>query len=286
MAVTPVKVVIDGKEHVSEAAQKAGQSMDSFAGKSKGWIKSAADLAGAWYLISGALLRVKDVIQDSFRSYDELEKSQRKLEGTSKLTGTALKDLQLIADVGRHAFGLSSVTANEFSSEISKLSQKAGETDKAKDALAAFLDIGAARGLSAAETLKAVQQSILGIDEGTDKLFGKNPSVLYTEFADKIGTTAGKLTDQEKAQAILNAALDGGVKVLGSYSTYLETTRGQADLFAQKNEEAAARLGESMNGIRAQLVSVGGGVVPWFYDVWRRNFDGITATIFQAKGVA
>ena len=279
MAKKEVTVVINGEEYVSKAAGDAGAAMDGFQKKSGGWINGLADLKAGWDFLSQKIGQAWGLVKDSIAAYDEMRGAQRKLEGTAKLTGVALEELQYITEVGRKAFGLSKVTASDFSAEIAKLTQKAGETDKAADALAAFLNIGAARGLGAADTLKAVQQAILGIDEGTDKLFGKNPSVIYEEFARQIGTTAGKLTDQQKAQALLNEAMDGGIRTFGEYEKYLETSAGKADQFAQSNREAAAQLGESLDLLRKDLLDMGSKVVPWYYDTWRRNADDLTSTL-------
>lgn len=284
MAQKEIRVVINGEEFVSKAAKSASDGLDTFNKKQGSWLNGLADLKAGWDFLSGAVSRIWIIAKDAVAAFDELRASQRKLEGTSKLTGVALEDLALIANVGRNAFQLSTVVANDFAAEIAKLTQKAGQTDKAAESLGAFLDIGAARGLSAQQTLQAVGQAILGIDEGTDKLFGKNPSVIYQEFADTIGTTAGKLTDQQKAQALLNEALEGGQRVLGAYGEYLDTTAGKADLFTQKNREAAAELGRSMGEVRGLLLDVGGNVVPWFYDIWRRNFDDLSGTLLTLKG--
>lgn len=278
-----VRVVINGEEYVSAAAKKAGDGMDGFAKKTPSWVTAAATLVVAYQAITRAIGQVREFIMDSFAAYDALGTSQRKLEGTSKLTGLALEDLQKIAETGRAAFGLSAISANDFAVEVAKLARNAGETDKAAEALKAFLDIGAARGLTASQTLTAVQQSLLGIDEGTDKLFGKNPSGLWADYALVIGKAAGKFNDADKAAALLHAALDGGKLVLGSYAEFLETTRGKLDLYDQKVQESQSMFGRSIDAMRAGLVDVGGTTVPWFYDQFRKLADGITATSYQIK---
>jgi len=104
-------------------------------------------------------------------------------------------------------------------------------------------------GLDAEQTLYAIKQAILGIDEGTDKLFQKNPSVLYDEFAKKIGTTAGKLTDQQKAQALLNALLDSGGKLTGSYGNYLDSAAGKQQVLNSQIQDAKIKLGEQLQPV-------------------------------------
>lgn len=262
MASREVSVVINGEEYVSKAADDAGKGMDKFTGGIKGWFRSFVDLKAAWDMAAKAATFLYDQVTESFSAFDNYRSSLQKLEGAAKLTGIPLQQLTALADEGRNAFKLSSGVANEFAAEVGKLAQKAGDTTKAKDALASFLEIGAARGLSSAETLKAVQQAILGIDEGTDKLFGKNPSVLYAEYADKIGTTAGKLTDQQKAQALLDATVEGGLKVQGTYAQYLQTSAGQQEQLNNGLEAARVAFGKALDPVRVLIIQLGSRLLP------------------------
>lgn len=247
-----VFVRITGQEDVSVAAGKAGASLKSLGTQAKSLLPT---------LTFGDVARGLSVVVDAS---NELAASMRKLEGTAKITGTSLDALQTIAGEAQGKFQLSTVLANDFATELAKLASKAGDVGKAAPGMEAFLDLGAARGLSAADTLKAVQQSILGIDEGTDKLFGKNPSVLYKEYADQIGTTAGKLTDQQKAQALLTAALADGLKVQGSYQDYLKSAAGQQEQLNIQLRQAAVELGKALTpallGILPVVTSVAKGI--------------------------
>ncbi len=254
MAKKEIVVVINGEEYVSKAAGEADTALGGFTSKIPGWGKAIAVLAVAYQAVSAAVRAAKDFVLDSLAAYDTYAASQRKLEGTAKLTGIALSSLTDVAKTGEDVFKLSTVTANEFSAEIGKLTGKAGDITKSKDAMAAFLDIGAARGLSAADTLKAVQQAVLGIDEGTDKLFGKNPSVLYEEYADKIGKSAGKLTDQEKAMALLDATMEGGEKVKGAYLEYLQSAAGQQEIMNNRIDQAKVGFGQALQPVRTLVL--------------------------------
>ena len=225
-------------------------------------------------------------------AYDAFSASQRKLEGTAKLTGVALSDLKDISKDGVEGFKLSTITANDFAAEIAKLTSKAGDLTKSKDAMASFLDIGAARGLTASDTLKAVQQAILGIDEGTDKLFGKNPSVLYEEYADKVGKSAGKLSDQEKALALLDATMQGGELVRGSYQDYLGSAAGLQEQLTTKMDTTKVAFGTALQPVRTlvlqglvKLVEIGTPVVLALGRI--ANFAGVTLGLkFQDARIA
>lgn len=280
-----VRVVFKGVDDVSGATGSAGKSLDKFSADLKRWALGFIGFTAAWNAVKAVAGAVTDTIRESFVAFDNLERSQRKLEGTAKLTGIALEDLNVLAAVGREAFGLSTVTARDFATEIAKLGEKAGDTTKSKEALQAFLEIGAARGLTATETLKKLQQSLLGIDEGTDALFGKNPSGLWDDYASVIGKAAGKFNDTDKAAALLHAALDGGTKVLGSYAAFLDSTAGKADRLAQINEERLAQMGASLKGLRDAYIDVATDVKPGFFDLMRREIDNLNNTIEGWKAV-
>ncbi len=248
-----VLVRIRGQEDVTAASRKADSSL---AALGKRAVAIGVPVAAA------AAVVVKGVLEAT-EAAEEFNASQRKLEATAKITGVSLDTLAGISQRGKDGFKLSSLLANEYAVELSKLASKAGDVGKAAPGMEAFLDLGAARGLSAADTLKAVQQSILGIDEGTDKLFGKNPSAIYAEFAAQIGSSAAKLSDQQKAQALLNAAMEDGGKVRGEYATYLQSTAGQQEQFSQALRQAAAELGNAFSPVLRAIIPFMTSWVQW-----------------------
>lgn len=259
-----VKIILSAVDNVSGPSKAAEGGVDGFTKK----IGTAAKAVSA-FIAGSALARF---FQSAVAASVEFEKSQSRLEATAKLTGVALEDLQAISARGQKEFGLNANLANDFAIELAKLASKAGDVGKAGPAMQAFLDIGAARGLSASETLKAVQQAVLGIDEGTDKLFNKNPSALYAEYAAQIGTTAGKLTDQQKQQAILNAALTDGAKVQGEYQKYLDSMGGAIDRVKNGWESFKIAVGQAitsggeMSQVTSGLAGVLGHLAGWVKD--------------------
>lgn len=175
--------------------------------------------------------------------------SNQKLSAASRLTGASLDDLQRNAAQTREAYQLNITQANELTISLTKLGQKAGDVGQTATAIERLLDLAAAQGLDAEQALVAINQAILGIDEGTDKLFQKNPSAIYAEYAAQIGTTAGKLDDQQKAQALLNAVLTDGLKVQGEYQNFLKTAPGAQAQFNTVLEETQSILGTIINEV-------------------------------------
>lgn len=190
--------------------------------------------------------------------------AQRQLEATSKITGVSLNLMQQTAARAKDEFNLTTVQSNEFTIALSKLTNKAGETEKMGEALAALLDVGAAQNRSAEETLVAINQAILGLDEGTDKLFGKNPSVIYAEYAKQIGISAGKLTDQQKAQALLNEVMATGLLVQGEYAKFLDSNAGRQAQATARLEEMKAKWGELIQQALIPMLNIGVPIMQFF----------------------
>lgn len=262
MAKREVTVVINGEEFVSKAAESASEGLENFGKKSLSVSAIAAKAAAAYFAIAEGLRMVAGLIGGSLKAYDDLNASQRKLEGTAKLLGVSQKYLLDLVDEGRDQFSLSSGVAKEYAMEVAKLALKSGDASSATQLLAAFLDLGASRGLTATESLQKVAQSILGIDEGTDALFGKNPSGLWADFAEKIGRSASKFSDQDKAAALAYATLEAGIKVGGSYSAYLQSAAGQQDVLNQRMIEAEASFGKALQPVRMLGLELGAQLMP------------------------
>lgn len=230
--------------------------MDRGTRKMRSFSKDAERLLSSRLTQALSLTAVTVGITKAFQAADAFEASQRKLAATAKITGQNIGFLQVTAQQANREFGLGSKLANEYAIEVSKLTSKAGQIEQTGEAIGALLNLGAGRGYNATQTLEAVRQAILGIDEGTDKLFGKNPSVIYAEFARQVGISAGKMSDGEKALALLSAAMDDGGKVAGEYAKFLESPAGQTERLRIKTEEAAAGIGRSMQSVRVAVIPV------------------------------
>lgn len=257
-----IKAIVDPKglkTGMKEVRSEIGQT-DAVAKKHASTMESLSDRMGKVYFATQGLKTLysgwKSTITTLTTAHNELVASQRQLEATAKLTNVPLSFLQQNADKARDSFKLSKEQSNQFTIELTKLATKAGGIQKTGDAMGSLLDLAAARGLNAQQALTAIGQAILGIDEGTDKLFGKNPSAIYDEWAKSAGTTAGKMTDMQKSQALLDALLADGAKVQGEYSKYLESSAGKADQAAQASRELTQSLGQLLNAALGPILPV------------------------------
>lgn len=259
MAKREVTVVINGEETVGRATNEAGGALDGFAGKVPKWAAISAGLAAAFAVVSKAVGAMKDYVMDSFTAFDSFAASQTKMAAQSKLTGVSLDELQRIAQRAREEFGLGTVVANDAATTVGKYAARAGDATKANALLAAAMDLGAASGLNAAQTMEALEMGLRGQDEGFDKLLGKNPSSLWKEYADANGLAVGKMTDTEKRMAELTAVVEAGNTVQGSYNERLESGAGAQDRVNSRIAEAKVAFGQAMQPIRILVLN---GLVP------------------------
>lgn len=230
------KVIVDGKEAIAtiqtldDTVEQLGNVTREVGESSRTSFEQFGQKALAINQALQALRESSDLLNSTFgaavQAYDEQVKSNQKLESASKLTGVELKELQQISANSAESFALSERLSNEFTISLSKLANKAGDVNQTSSAIQNLLNVASAQGLNPEQALVAIQQAMLGIDEGTDKLFQKNPSVIYAEFAASIGTTAGKLTEAQKAQALLNELQQTSAKIGESYLSYLDSAAG------------------------------------------------------------
>ena len=134
-------------EDFRKGLSSARQQLTSFStGLSKFGIGAAAVVA--------AVGAVAVAFKSSIPVANEYDNANRQLAATAKLTGVELGFLQSVSKGAQNQFKLSAIAANGFTIELTKLAGKAGDIGQAAGGLEAFLDIGAARGLNASQTLK------------------------------------------------------------------------------------------------------------------------------------
>ncbi|MDX2129822.1 MAG: hypothetical protein SFU91_12385 [Chloroherpetonaceae bacterium] len=230
---------------LSEISNQSGKTNVSM-------IDLAASAATVGATITGLLQHYQGLIAIS----REYEMAARKLEASSKLTGVSFGLLEDTASTAEKRFSLSRKEANELTASISKLASKAGEAAKINELFGRVLDLSAAQGYNAEQAMVALSQAILGIDEGTDKFFQKNPSTIYSEYAAQIKKSAGALTDQEKAQALVNEFMTQGEKVNGQYSLSLQTAAGKQKQFSVEVEKFSAQAGKEFDVTLGRILGV------------------------------
>jgi hypothetical protein len=189
-------------------------------------------------------------LRKAFQATDELEQSQRTLAATSQLTGASLEELFGIANRLKDAFSLDDDQANKLTETITRLTVQAGRFNQTQAAGAAFLELGAARGFTVTQTMEALEGAFLGVFRGAQRLIGQPVEELFEAQARAIGVTVGELTQAEKTQALLNAALQGGESARGSFAAWLETAAGRQHLFNLRVNDAQVAVGRALAPLR------------------------------------
>ena len=72
------------------------------------------------------------------------------------------------------------------------------------------------------------------------------------------------MTDAQKAQAILNAALTDGGKVRGEYLKWLGTAQGRQFLLSQSIEQTKAALGKALQPAMVAIIPIIIKLTEWF----------------------
>ena len=254
MAEKKVTVVIDGEEHVSEAANSAEAGLSAFGKRIPFVVDLAKVLELGLQALAAAFQFAKDFAMDSIRAYDEYAASNQRLSAQSKLTGVSITDLEKAAKRARDEFNLGVAVANDAAVTTAKYASRAGDATKQNELLAAALNLGAASGLNAADSMQALEMGLRGQDEGFDKLLGKNPSTIWKEYADANDLAVGKMTDTQKRMAELTAVVDAGNKVGNVYNERLQTGAGQQEVMNNKLENAKIAFGAAIQPVRILIV--------------------------------
>lgn len=211
-----------------------------------GVVGKATAAVGGYFALSTIFSAAEKGIEAS----DQLQASVRKLGGAAAVSGTDLGLLQEQSKALQEQFKLSVPFANDLVGSMNKLTARAGDASRTQAALSAWLDLAAANGLGASEAMDALNTTIIGQDEGLNRLGLANPQQIYQKWAEKAGLSAAKMTDAQKAQAILDAVTEAGSKVQGQYGEYLKSNAGAADQQAQRIQTLAARTGEALQPLR------------------------------------
>jgi len=233
----------------AEAAGKKGKKAGGMIAKGFKVAKLAVAAVAAVFVGS----KIAQFFGNATRNAVELGKSYLKLSAGAKLFGVSQKELNALAQHGVKNLQLTNREANELAVTSAKLTAQANQRAKSQDLLNRAMDLGSAQGLDATEINLALDQALRGIDEGTDKLLQKNPSAIYEEYAASLGTTAGKLTDVQKKQSIVNAVIEAGTRVGGAYEEFLDSDIGKLSLWDRGMQAASERIGSALIPILADL---------------------------------
>lgn len=233
----------------------------------------AAGFAGAAALqvVTRLTSSVTNFLTQAPLAADELEAALRKLNATSRLTGQSITDLRATALGLRDQLALDTRTAVDFTAAVARMGSRAGDTKQQGAFLTAWLDLAAANGMNAVDALQALNTTIIGQDEGLNRLGLSNPQQIYEQWARAAGTTATAMTDAQKAQAVMDAVITVGSRVVGEYAKQLDSSAGRAQQLSQSQLE----LNEAVGGLLQPARDANNEFLTGFLKGTKRELEGI-----------
>ena len=194
---------------------------------------------------------------------DATDNAARMLNATSKITGLSLDDVQQMAGQAADKFGMSQARAAEMTSSFVRFTAVAGQVNQTGDFMTAWMDLAAARGLGAAEAMQALETTLVGQDEGLNRLGLSNPQQIYEKWAGAIGVTASKMDQAQKNQAVMMEVMSVGGLVAGQFAERMDSAAGASDRQAQASERMWEALGRALLPMRELVYDIGIGFSEW-----------------------
>lgn len=181
--------------------------------------------------------------------------ANRVLASTTTFTGASYASAAEGAKKLSQSLIITERDASRVYANIQRLAASSGDVGKT-DALAQNLaDLSAARGIST-DQIKDIATQLLsggGLDDATKKLFGKNPSTIYADYANQLNKVSGaathtatSLSDLEKHQAITNELAKIGGQLQGSAADRLRGVDGQVAQVAKDLGDLEQYLGDNI----------------------------------------
>jgi len=140
--------------------------------------------------------------------------------------------------------GLAQSEANKAFSGVINFARGAGRTDQLDLFTRRLTDLAGAKGIKPEQLGDISRQLNALTDEATDKLLGANPSAFYDAYAKSIGTTAERLTDLQKRQAVFDEVVRRGALFDGEAEKRLGDVSGKLDTVSARFENLKTKIGE------------------------------------------
>lgn len=192
-------------------------------------------------LTAGAsLLVARELIQTA----NEGENAQRRLGASAKEAGISFTVARGEAGKLAEELALSQTQAEGAEAKLIQLARVSGRLLDLPEIRKKFADLAAAYGMTSGEIETLTNQLLSGQDEALNRLGIADPSKLYQEYAKSIGKASTELTQQEQAQARLNAVLEKGAQHLGAANERLTTAAGKWAELGAKIDNAKRAAGE------------------------------------------
>jgi len=240
---------------LAKREKEALQAAEREAEKVKQKLKEFGDMVQsasqkAQFAFAGMVAGIGVMVHQASKAHDAM----RVLDNAAKLAGVGLDQARKIAADTAQSLGLTSDSAGRLTASVIEMTKRAGDTSKTAELMQALGDAAAGAGIDFADLDEIVRQTLTGQDEGLNKLRLANPQQIYEQWAKAAGTSAAKMTDAEKAQAIVNAIINKGKENAGQAAERMKGYAGALAGAKQAADEAARALGEAFLPTVTQLL--------------------------------
>lgn len=244
-----------------------------------------AALVGWGAVLSGLI----STIGSAITAYQELRSAQVGLQTTAKSTGESMSELEKIQKELTQD-GL--MTDADAAQSIKNLLLYGYSAEQAREMLVRLKDSAAYNRQAHYSLSEAVRVTTEGVRMENSVLSDaagvqKNIAKMYEDYADAIGKSTANLTQQEKAQAVLNGVIAETDGVLGNAAQYADEFGGAVAGAGRQLTLMSASLGEGMtNGLKPFVELLGTILTPVaeFVDANKELSAGLatTAVVFAA----
>ena len=174
------------------------------------------------------------------------------MEQVAKSTGTSIEMIKEQEAIMKKQ----GITTQEADTILTKFMQSELDVAQAADIARVAQDLAVIAGKNSSETAGQLTDAIAMQRPMLLRQFGivQDLNDIFETYAEKMGKSTSALTEQEKKQAMINAIMEAGEKVAGSYEAAMETAGKKMSSLKRHMEEASNAIGGVFLPVFADLI--------------------------------
>jgi hypothetical protein len=233
MSEIATKIVVSAEDRATSSLQKITKQLDSMTGA----VKGMALLGSGTFSIR----TITDALMDAAQVAGRYEALGVTLHAVGKANGYAALEVDGHVNALRR-LGISGEDARQT---IIKLMQSQADLSNAPALARMAKDVGAIAGIDSSQALEKLVKGVQSAQTETLRNIGINVNFeqSYARLAQQLGKTAKELTEEEKIQARLNAVIEAGDAIAGSYDATLGKLGRQMSDLSIIRQDLAVDLG-------------------------------------------
>jgi acylphosphatase len=215
----------------------ATKSLTSATGSLMAAVKNAAAAFGLYKL--GGLIKESALLNARFETMGIVMKGVGKNAGYSQNEMTSF-------EMALRKTGISMIEARE---NVTKMAQAQLDLSKTSELARVAQDAAVIGNLNSSDAFARVVHGIQAGQTETLRTIGINVDFQqsYEKLAKELGTTEKNLTETQKAQARMNAVIEYGTRIAGTYESAMGTAGKQLQSMKRYVEDLKVKLGETFN---------------------------------------